>query len=181
MPDLLTVVAFATVTNLAAVNGLDRAAFVALLGGVFEHAPWVAERAYAGRPFASVAALHDAMIGVVRSASPAERLAFLNGHPELAGAEARKRGMTGDSTAEQGSAGLDRLTLAEFDRFDRLNAAYREKFGFPFIIAVRGRGKAEILATFEARLAQNPEMELAIALAEIAAITRMRLDRLVSP
>lgn len=185
MTTLLTVVAvaanLAAVTTLATVNGLDRAAFVALLGGVFEHAPWVAERAFSGRPFASVAALHEAMIGIVRSASPEERLAFLNGHPELAGAEARKRRMTGDSTAEQGSAGLDRLTVAELDRFDRLNAAYRDKFGFPFIIAVRGRGKDEILTAFEMRLAQDPVVELDVALAEIAAITRMRLDRLVSP
>lgn len=181
MHALLTVVALVAVTTLAAVNGLDRAAFVTLLGGVFEHAPWVADRAYARRPFASVAALHDAMMGVVRTAAPGERLAFLNGHPELAGAEARKRGMTGDSTAEQGSAGLDRLTAAEFDRFDALNAAYREKFGFPFIIAVRGRGKAEILAAFEVRLAQDPQVESEAALAEIAAITRMRLDRLVAP
>lgn len=181
MTALYTLIALATVTNLAAVNELDRPAFVTLLGGVFEHAPWVAERAYGRRPFASVSALHDAMLDAVRSAAPEERLAFLNGHPELAGAEARKRRMTGDSTAEQGSAGLDRLTPAEFDRFDRLNAAYREKFGFPFIIAVRGRGKAEILAVFEVRLAQDGETELAIALAEIAAITRMRLDHLVAP
>jgi len=181
VPALLAVVALATVPNLATVNGLDRAAFVTLLGGVFEHAAWVADRAYAGRPFGSVAALHDAMIGVVRSASPEERLAFLNGHPELAGAEARKRRMTGDSTAEQGSAGLDRLTSAELDRFDRMNAAYREKFGFPFIIAVRGRGKDEILAAFETRLVHSPEIEAEAALAEITAITRMRLDRLVAP
>ena len=181
MPPLLTVVALSAVTNLAAVNGLDRAAFVTLLGGVFEHAPWVADRAYAARPFASVAALHDAMMAVVRTAAPEERLTFLNGHPELAGADARKRAMTGDSTAEQGSAGLDQLSVAELDRFDRLNAAYREKFGFPFIIAVRGRGKAQILAAFELRLAQEREVETEAALAEIAAITRMRLDRLAEP
>lgn len=167
--------------DLKAVNGLARDAFVALLGGVFEHSAWVAERAWPARPFASVASLHKAMMEVVRSATTEERLAFLNGHPELAGAEARKRRMTGESTAEQGSAGLDSLTPAEFDRFDRLNAAYRQKFGFPFIIAVRGRGKAEILAAFEVRLAQPPEVEMEAAIAEIAAITRMRLDRLVQP
>lgn len=167
--------------GLAAVNRLDRPAFVELLGGVFEHAPWVAERAHAQRPFADVAALHGAMMGVVRLASPAERLAFLNGHPELAGPESRKRVMTGESTAEQGSAGLDRMSAAEFDWFDALNAAYRQKFGFPFIVAVRGRGKAEILAAFEARLARGRDVEGEAALAEIAAITRMRLDRLVAP
>ena len=167
-------------TDLAEINHLDRDAFVDLLGGVFEHSAWVAERAYPAKPFASVDALHAAMIGAVRAAPPEERLAFLNGHPELAGPEARAKSMTVDSVSEQGSAGLDSLSPAEFDNFDRLNAAYRQKFGFPFIIAVRGRGKAEILRVFEERLAREQGEEEEAALAEIAAITRMRLDRLVA-
>ncbi len=166
--------------DLAAVNGLDRTAFVALLGGVFEHAAWVAEGAWAARPFASVRALHAAMIGVVRDAPEARRLAFLNGHPELAGAEARARSMTADSASEQGSAGLERMPQADAEAFDRMNPAYRERFGFPFIIAVRGRGRAEILSIFAQRLARGRAEEEAAALAEIGAITRMRLDRLVA-
>lgn len=167
--------------DIAAVNALDRDGFVALLGETFEHAPWVSERAFAARPFTGVADLHAAMIRVVREASDAERRAFLNGHPELAGAEARARRMTADSVSEQGSAGLDRLSETELDRFDRLNAAYRERFGFPFIIAVRGRGRDEILTVFERRLTRDPETEAEATLAEITAITRMRLDRIVGP
>ena len=165
--------------DIAAVDALDRDGFVALLAATFEHAPWVAERAYAARPFASVAALHAAMIAIVREAPAAERLAFLNGHPELAGNAARARQMTAESVAEQGSAGLDALTAADFDRFDRLNAAYREKFGFPFIIAVRGRSLDAILEVFERRLARDADTEAEAALSEITTITRMRLDRIV--
>ncbi|MCJ2037214.1 2-oxo-4-hydroxy-4-carboxy-5-ureidoimidazoline decarboxylase [Methylobacterium sp. J-068] len=165
--------------DIATVNALDRESFVALLGETFEHAPWVAERAFAARPFASVAHLHAAMIRAVRDAAETERLAFLNGHPELAGPEARARSMTADSASEQGSAGLDRLSAADLDRFDRLNAAYRTTFGFPFIVAVRGRGRDEILALFEQRLARDAATEAEAALGEIAAITRMRLDRII--
>ncbi|MCJ2080412.1 2-oxo-4-hydroxy-4-carboxy-5-ureidoimidazoline decarboxylase [Methylobacterium sp. J-090] len=167
-------------TDLATLNRLDRDAFVALLGGVFEHAAWVAEGAFPARPFASVADLHAAMMGVVRAASHGERRAFLNGHPELAGPEARARSMTADSASEQGSAALDRMPQAEADAFDRLNAAYREKFGFPFIIAVRGRDRAEILTIFEARVLRDQAEEEATAVEEIALITRMRLDRLLA-
>lgn len=166
--------------DLANVNHMDRDAFVANFGSVFEHSPWVARRAWAARPFASRDALHDAMVAVVREASPAEVRALLNAHPELAGPEARGRQMTDASVSEQGSAGLDRMSPAEFDRFDHLNAAYRARFGFPFIIAVRGRGRAEILREFERRLAHSPAAELEAALAEIAAITRMRLERRVT-
>ncbi|MDP4021719.1 2-oxo-4-hydroxy-4-carboxy-5-ureidoimidazoline decarboxylase [Methylobacterium sp. NEAU 140] len=167
-------------SDLDAINRLDRDAFVAKLGGVFEHAAWVAEAAHAARPFADRAGLHDAMMEAVRAAPEAARLAFLNGHPELAGPEARAKAMTADSESEQGSAGLDRLTAADAAAFDRLNAAYREKFGFPFIVAVRGRGRTEILALFEERLARGRAEEEATALDEIAAITRMRLERVVA-
>ena len=166
--------------DLAAINRLDEEAFVALLGGVFEHAPWVAQAAWPHRPFASRAALHDAMMQAVRAAPTEHRRAFLNNHPELAGPEARARRLTEDSTREQGSAGLDRMDGQEGAAFDRLNAAYRARFGFPFIIAVRGRGRAEILSAFEARLSREPAAEEATALEEVALITRMRLDGLVS-
>ncbi|MGU3468125.1 2-oxo-4-hydroxy-4-carboxy-5-ureidoimidazoline decarboxylase [Methylobacterium sp. C33D] len=167
--------------DLDRLNALERDAFVAYLGGVFEHAPWVARAAHGAAPFAGLADLHGAMMAAVRGAPPEVRLAFLNGHPELAGPEARARAMTADSAQEQGSAGLDRLTEADAAAFDRLNAAYRHRFGFPFIVAVRGRDLREIRALFEERLARAVADEEATALEEIGAITRMRLDRLVRP
>ena len=163
------------------VNRMDREAFVQAFGGVFEHSPWIAERAWSAQPFASQEALHAAMVGVVRGASSEEQHRLLNAHPELAGKEARQRAMTQDSTVEQGSAGLDRMSTEDFDRFDRLNAAYRSKFGFPFIIAVRGRSRPEIGAAFERRLENDVDTELGAAIDEIAAITRMRMDKLFGP
>ena len=162
-------------------NTSDRSQFVALVGDVFEHAPWVAERAYAARPFATVAALHDAMMRVVRSAPLAEQLAFLRGHPELAGKVARAGVMTAESKAEQGTLGLDRLSDKDFERFERANAAYARKFGFPFIVCVRRHSSAEsILAAFEQRVDNDIETEFATALSEIGHITRLRLDDRIS-
>jgi len=149
--------------------------FVAAVGDIFEHAPWVAERAAAARPFATVAALHDAMMAVVRAAPRAEQLSFLRGHPELGGKVARAGAMTADSVAEQGGLGLDRLSDAEFARFERLNAAYGQKFGFPFIICVRRHTRDSILAAFERRAANDVDAEFAAAIAEIGYITRLRL------
>ena len=167
--------------SLSDVNRLDRNAFVSLLGEVFEHSPWVAEQALSAAPFDTIASLHAAMMKALGAASKEAQLIFLNAHPELAGAEARAHQLTSDSTKEQGSAGLDQLSSQQAAEFDRLNAAYRAKFGFPFIIAVRGRGKDEILRAFNARLAHDAATEEPAAFAEIAAITRMRLDRLVTP
>lgn len=171
----------APVLSLDPVNAMERPAFVAAFGGIFEHSPWVAERAFAARPFASREALHAAMMAVVRAAPEAATRAFLNAHPDLAGPAARARRMTTDSVSEQGGAGLDRMSEAEFDRFDRLNAAYRARFGFPFIIAVRGRDRAGILEEFERRLAREPAAEREAALTEIGTITRMRLERTLGP
>ena len=156
-------------------NRFDRDAFVAAIGDIFEHAPWVAERAYAARPYPTVAALHDAMMAAVRAAPRAEQLAFLRGHPELGGKVARAGAMTADSVAEQGGLGLDRLSDAEFARFERLNAAYNAKFGFPFIICVRRHTRDSILAAFERRGANDVDAEFAAAVAEIGFITRLRL------
>lgn len=161
--------------TLEALNAADRAAFVAAVGDIFEHGPWVAERAHAARPFATVAGLHDAMLQAVRTAPRAEQIAFLRGHPELGGKVARAGAMTADSKAEQGSLGLDRLSDDEFVRFERLNAAYREKFGFPFIIGVRRHTRDSILASFERRGGNDVDTELATALTEIGHITRLRL------
>jgi 2-oxo-4-hydroxy-4-carboxy-5-ureidoimidazoline decarboxylase len=162
-------------TELAALNAADRDAFAAALGGVFENAPWVAERASAMRPFASVADLHRALMAAVTGAAEAEQMAFIRGHPELGGRIARAGAMTTESRQEQGSLGLDRLSDAEFQRFERLNADYRHRFDFPFIICVRRHTRDSILANFERRLANSPQAERAAALEEIGHITRLRL------
>lgn len=162
----------------ADVNALDRDAFVARFGGIFEHSPWVAERAWAARPFAGVDRLHAAMVQAMRAAGEAETLALLRAHPELAGREAKEGRLTAVSTGEQQSAGLDRLDGDEMRRLAELNAAYRAKFGFPFIIAVRARTKDEILAEFARRLARAPAQEREAALDEVATITRIRLERM---
>lgn len=165
----------ATTYSLAAINAMRREDFVAALGDVFEHAPWVAEGAAAGRPYPSVTALHEALMQAVYRASRETRLAFVHGHPELGGKLARAGMMTEASRSEQGGLGLDRLGAEEFARFERLNAAYRERFGFPFIICVRRHTRDSILDEFERRLRNDPDTELAAALAEIGHITRLRL------
>jgi 2-oxo-4-hydroxy-4-carboxy-5-ureidoimidazoline decarboxylase len=166
----------ATTYSLAEINAMPAADFVAALGDVFEHAPWVAERAAAGRPYPTVAALHGGLMQAIRTAPAAPQLAFVRGHPELGGKLARAGTMTEASKSEQGGLGLDRLNDEEFARLERLNAAYRERFGFPFIICVRRHTRASILAEFERRLGNDPAAELATALAEIGHITRLRLD-----
>lgn len=160
---------------LDALNRMSGAEFTATLGGVFEGSPWVTERAFAGRPFASVAALHDAMTRVVREAPREAQLTLLRAHPDLAGKIARAGAMSAASVAEQASVGLDRLTGVEGERFDRLNAAYRERFGFPFIIAVRRHTRAGILDAFERRLAHTVDREVDAALAQVFEIARLRL------
>jgi 2-oxo-4-hydroxy-4-carboxy-5-ureidoimidazoline decarboxylase len=160
--------------TLESLNVALREEFVAALGDVFEHAPWVAAAAAAKRPFATVTALHDAMLAAVTSAPVETQLAFLNAHPEL-GSKVARADWTADSKSEQGGLGLDRLSDAEFARFQRLNAAYRAKFQFPFIICVRRQTRDALLAAFERRSALDPVTERATALAEIGHITRLRL------
>jgi 2-oxo-4-hydroxy-4-carboxy-5-ureidoimidazoline decarboxylase len=162
--------------TLTALNAMDRAGFVAALDDVFEKAPWVAERAAGRRPFATVADLDAALREVVAAAGEAERLALIRGHPELGSKVARAGAMTPESRREQGSLGLDRLSEAEFARFERLNAAYRERFGFPFIICVRRHTRDSILDRFERRLGNSPGGECAAALEEIGHIARLRLN-----
>ena len=164
--------------TLSGLNELPASSFVAALGEVFEHAAWVAEAAAAGRPYPTVTALHDAMMQAVRQA-PAERQAsFIGGHPEL-GSRVKRADLTRDSQSEQGGLGLDRLSAEEFDRFTRLNAAYREKFGFPFIVCVRRHTRDSILRQFARRLEHDAEAERDAALDEIGLITRLRLVALV--
>jgi 2-oxo-4-hydroxy-4-carboxy-5-ureidoimidazoline decarboxylase len=164
---------------IGALNGMFRAEFVRALGTLFENSPWVAERVWGSRPFASVEVLHTALTAVVSRAPRAEQLALLRAHPDLAGKAARVGTMGADSVAEQASAGLDQLSDEEYERFSRLNRAYREKFGFPFIIAARRHDRAGILAAFERRLGHGVDQEMAAALAQVFDITRLRLDRLV--
>jgi OHCU decarboxylase len=153
-------------------NALDLPAFLDAVGWIFEHSPWVAERAWHKRPFDSLAVLHTAMADAVAAASPTEQLSLIRAHPDL-GTRAR---MSAASEDEQTGAGLDTLAPDEFDRLHRLNAAYREKFGFPFIYAVRGADKYSILSALETRLAAKPEAEPAAALAQIYRIAQFRLE-----
>lgn len=161
--------------DLDALNGMDAGDFVDALGSTFEHSPWVAEGASAARPFASIDQLHAAMMAVVQGAPRATQIAFLCGHPELAGKEAQAGTMTRDSVGEQASAGLNALSAAEIGELRELNARYRERHGFPFIIAVRHYSKAEIFAQLQRRLGNAGEAELKEALTQIATITRLRL------
>ncbi|MBF9061050.1 allantoinase PuuE [Rhodobacterales bacterium HKCCSP123] len=157
---------------------MDRARFVAEFGGIFEHSPWIAERAHAlelGPTHDTARGVHSALARVFRSASEEERLGVLTAHPDLAGKLAAAKRLTPESTAEQASAGLDALTEAERDAFTRLNAAYTGKFGFPFIIAVRDHDKAGILAAFERRLGQDRETEFAEACRQVERIAELRL------
>lgn len=160
-----------------ALNALSKLEFVEVLGGIFERSPWVAEGVWAKRPFASSAELHEAMCAVVAAAGAEEQLALIRAHPDLAG-KAALAGLTAASSQEQAGAGLDRLTEDEYRRFHRLNDAYRTRFGFPFILAVKGHTRASILAAFEARLPNTPEVERERALAEIYSIARFRLAAL---
>jgi 2-oxo-4-hydroxy-4-carboxy-5-ureidoimidazoline decarboxylase len=162
--------------TLAELNQLDRTAFTAALGHLFEHSPWVAEETWAKRPFRDAAHLHAALCATMRAAPIARQLALIETHPDLAGRLARQNQLTAESTREQASAGLNQLSEAELAGFQMLNAAYREKFGFPFIICARLSSKDVILAAMQARLGNTAEQEFASALAEIEKIARLRLD-----
>jgi OHCU decarboxylase len=164
--------------TLAELNRLERDAFVAELGAVFEHSPWVAERAHARGPFANIDALHRSMMAVVRAASPAEQLALVRAPPELAGAEAKAGTLTAHSSGEQARLGLTALSKDEFSRVAELNRRYRDKFGFPCIIALKLHGaRASVLDEMERRLDNSHEQELGRALDQIGHIARGRLDR----
>jgi 2-oxo-4-hydroxy-4-carboxy-5-ureidoimidazoline decarboxylase len=166
--------------TLAHLNTVSVGEFTAALGDIYEHAPWVAERAAARRPFPTLAALHAAMQDAVRAAAVEQQFALIRSHPDLAGKAARAGALTQDSTAEQASAGLDRLTEEEFATFHRFNDAYRGKFGFPFIVCVRRHSKGSILRQFDRRLAHDVETERIAALDEIVRIAALRLDQRVS-
>jgi 2-oxo-4-hydroxy-4-carboxy-5-ureidoimidazoline decarboxylase len=163
------------------INDIDATGFVDLLGGIFEHSPWVAERAYMLRPFSSLANLHEAMVHIVRQAPFEMRLELLRQHPELAGREAAAGSLTAASKREQAGAGLNQCSAGELARIEQFNEAYAERFGFPFIIAVAGLDKQQIIASMERRLENSPEEELAQAIAEVEKIALLRLDNLILP
>ena len=159
---------------------MDRDDFVAYFGGVFEESPWIAREAWESRPFGSVDALHAAMVWVVEHSPRAARLELIRAHPDLAGKAAIAGALTPESTREQAAAGLDRLTPAQYERITTLTAAYRERFGFPFVVCAREHTPDSIIATAAARLEARPDEEEQTALSEIAKIARLRLDDLVA-
>ncbi len=166
-------------TTPAALSALPKNEFARVLGGIFEHTSWIAERAYERRPFESVDALHAAMLAALAAAPREAKLALICAHPELAGREAAAGTMTADSVGEQTSAGLDRCSADELARLRAGNAAYREKFGFPFVMAVKGRSRQEILAALAERTGNTRDAEFARCLDEIGKIARLRLDALL--
>ena len=158
------------------VNALDQASFVKQVGWVFEHSPWVAERAWPKRPFASREMFHQALCNVMLEGSQQEQLDLLCAHPDL-GTKAK---MSDASVGEQTNAGLDRLTPEEFESLHQLNSAYKQRFGFPFLFAVKGSTKHDILAALHRRLSSSLETEFQEALNQVSRIARFRLEGLIT-
>jgi len=164
------------------VRSLSRDDFIARFGGIFEHSAWVAEGAYdhgLGPESDTPEGLHTDMAAIMRAAAKERQLALINAHPDLAGKLHAAGRLTQDSTKEQSSAGLDMLTDAERRRFTELNDAYKARFGFPFILAVKGKTKADILQAFETRLHHSKEQEFATALEQIEKIALLRLREML--
>ena len=160
---------------------LNRPDFIARFGGVYEHSPWIAEAAYdagLGPEADEIDVLHGRMAAILLGADRGAQLSVLRAHPDLAGKAAVAGQLTVDSRREQAGAGIDQCSAAEFARFGELNGAYRQKFGFPFIMAVTGAGKAEILAAFETRIHHGIDEEFALALAQVNKIAGFRLQRM---
>jgi 2-oxo-4-hydroxy-4-carboxy-5-ureidoimidazoline decarboxylase len=166
--------------SLADLNACSSDDFVAALANIFEYSPWIAERAAAARPFAGVTQLFHAMKAAVDQAAPELRLALIKAHPDLADKTQRAAGLTAESSGEQNSVGLDRLSDAEYEAFQRVNNAYRAKFGFPYIICVRRQTKDSILRDFERRLPNDTNTETQKSIEEIGRIAALRLDALVT-
>lgn len=156
---------------------MDQHDFIARFGGIYEHSPWVAEQVAAiAFGITDMDRVAELMADCVDNASREQQLALIRAHPDLAGRAQVAGELTEDSTAEQASAGLDQCTKVEYERFQALNDAYHEKFGFPFVMAVRGSGRAEILEAFSARLQNDYDEEFETALSEIHKIARLRLE-----
>jgi OHCU decarboxylase len=165
--------------TLASLNACDRRAFVATLGPLFEHSPWVAEETFPKRPFRDLDGLYAALCGTMREAAAERQIALVRAHPDLAGRLARAGELTAASEREQSAAGLDRLGEAESREIERLNEAYKARFGFPFVICARLNAKEAILAAMRARVHNTREAELSTALGEVAKIARLRLNEAV--
>lgn len=166
--------------TLANLNEFDQAGFVTVCGPLFEHSPWIAEHTWSKRPFASLDALHAALMQTLHDAGVEKQIKLIAAHPDLVGKLAREGRLTQASTAEQQAAGLGALSAADIAAFDRYNTEYRLKFGFPFVICARQNKKDAILAAFPKRLMHNKDQEITTALAEIAKIARLRLLDAVS-
>ena len=166
--------------NLSELNTCSKDDFVVALANIFEYSPWIAEQAAAARPYAGVKALLAAMQDAVDRAPADQRMALIKAHPDLANKTQRAAGLTAESTSEQNSLGLDRLSDAEFEAFERVNNAYRAKFGFPYIVCVRRHTKDSVLRDFERRLPNDVATETQTSIAEICRIAALRLDQLVS-
>lgn len=175
----MTTQTLTTTQALTELSSLDQSQFVDKLEGIFEHSPWVPERSWNQRPFESVDQLHACMVQVVQEASHEEQKNLIYAHPELAGKEAEQGTLTTASTGEQRGAGLDQCSAEELARLRGLNAQYRERFGFPFVIAVKGLSRYQIMDTVEARLNNSAETEFQACLTEIGKIARFRLDALL--
>ncbi|MAK56010.1 MAG: OHCU decarboxylase [Pusillimonas sp.] len=166
--------------TLSELNNMPESQFVSLLGGVFEHSPWVAEGAASGRPYDSVADLHAAMVKQIEQAGEQAQLKLIRAHPELAGKAAVRGELTEESTSEQAGAGLDKCSPEEYARLTELNDAYNNKFGFPFILAVKGYDRAGIIQQFERRLQLSLEDEKRESLQQIYKIGGFRLNDLIN-
>jgi len=165
--------------NLDQINALDEGGFIATFGAIYEHSPWVARRAWSRGPFASLDALTGALHDGVAYATREEQLALIKAHPELAGRAAIAGGLTAHSSTEQSGAGLSACSPAQFERLHQLNAQYVARFGFPFILAVRGHTPATIIEAMERRLETPMEQEFAESLRQIGRIARLRLETIV--
>ncbi|MCP3021205.1 2-oxo-4-hydroxy-4-carboxy-5-ureidoimidazoline decarboxylase [Cupriavidus basilensis] len=161
-------------------NAMPAADFIQALGGIYEHSAWVAQAAATQRPFAHAAALADAMRAIVDSAGDAAQIKLVRAHPELAGKAAVRGELTAESTREQSGAGLDQCSAAQFEQLQSLNRQYNEKFGFPFILAVRGYDRAGIIGEFARRVNNEPAAELQTCINQIHRIAQFRLNDLVS-
>ena len=166
--------------SLSDLNACSKPDFVAALANIFEYSPWIAEQVAAARPFAGVRQLFAAMKTAVEQASSDQRLALIKAHPDLANKTQRAAGLTNESNAEQNSAGLDRLSDAEFEAFERANNAYRDKFGFPYIVCVRRHTKDSVLRDFARRLPNDTAAEIKTSIGEIFRIAALRVDQLVA-
>ena len=166
---------FGAMLTLEKINQASRVEFTAVVGHLFEHSPWVAEETWARRPFRDAVQLHAELCATMRGATVERQLALIRAHPDLAGRLALAGELTTESTREQASAGLNRMSAEELGRFQALNAAYRERFGFPFVICARLNAREAILAAMKARMANSPTEEHAAALGEIEKIAWLRL------